>query len=116
VNYNKIILRKKDKIIADVISCRLTDLKYLVDEYKETKHLSRREKDILNEMIIFTEHYQLEDEDIDGNIIKPEKETLKKNKDMLDDLIYAFYNNRSLIDRTLKKLTENNQIDMLLDV
>ncbi len=116
VDDNKIILRKKDKIIADVISCRLTYLKDLVDEYKETKHLSRREKDILNEMIIFTEHYQLEDEDIDGNIIKPDKETLKKNKDMLDDLIYAFYNNRSLIDRTLKKLTENNQIDMLLDV
>jgi hypothetical protein len=116
VDDNKIILRKKDKIIADVISNRLTDLKDLVDEYKETKHLSRREKDILDEMIIFAEHYQLDDEDIDGNIIKPDKDTLKKNKEIFDDLIYAFYNNRLLIDRTLKKLTENNQIDMLLDV
>ena len=101
VDDNKIILRKMDKIIADVISNRLTDLKDLVDEYKETKHLSRREKDILDEMIIFAEHYQLDDEDIDGNIIKPDKDTLKKNKEIFDDLIYAFYNNRLLIDRTL---------------
>ena len=116
VDDNKLILRKKDKIIADIISSRLSDLKDLVNEYKQTKHLSRREKDIIDEMIIFAEHYQLEDEDIDGNIIKPDKNTLRKNKDIFDELIFAFYNNRSLIDRTLKKLTENNSMDMLLDV
>ena len=116
VDDNKLILRKKDQIIADIISSRLSDLKDLVNEYKQTKHLSRREKDIIDEMIIFAENYQLEDEDIDGNIIKPDKNTLRKNKDIFDELIFAFYNNRSLIDRTLKKLTENNSIDMLLDV
>jgi hypothetical protein len=112
VDENKLILRKKDKIIADIISNRLSDLKELVNEYKETKHLSKREKEILDEMIHIAENYNLDDEDIDGNMIKP----TKKTKEMFDELIYAFYNNRSLIDRTLKKLTENVTLDMLLDV
>jgi len=110
VDDNKIIIRKKDQIIADVISSRLSDLKDLVCEYKLTTHLSRREKDILDEIISFSENYKLEDEDIDGNIIKPDKDTLRKNKNMFDDLIYAFYNNRSLIDRTLKKITETEEL------
>ena len=115
VDDNKIILRKKDKIISDIISSRLSDLKDLVSQYKQTKHLSRREKDILDEMIKFTENYYLEDEDIDGKIIKPDKETLKKNKEMFDELIYAFYNNRLLIDKTLKKMSNTND-DFLIDV
>ena len=113
VDDNKIILRKKDKIISDIISSRLSDLKDLVSQYKQTKHLSRREKDILDEMIKFTENYYLEDEDIDGNIIKPDKETLKKNKDIYDELIYAFYNNRILVDNTLKKITSGMEIGLL---
>jgi len=80
VDDNKLIIAKKDKIIANVISCRLSDLKDLVIEYKETKHLSRREKNILDEMISFFEKYYLEDEDIDGNAIKQDKEVLKKIK------------------------------------
>ena len=113
VDDNKIILRKKDKIISDIISSRLSDLKDLVSQYKQTKHLSRREKDILDEMIKFTENYYLEDEDINGNIIKPDKETLKKNKEMFDELIYAFYNNRILVDNTLKKITSGMDIGLL---
>jgi hypothetical protein len=114
VDDNKLIIRKKDQIIANVISSRLSDLKDLVYEYKQTKHLSRREKDVLDEIITFSENYKLEDEDIDGNIIKPDKDTLRKNKNMFDDLICAFYNNRSLIDHTLKKLTEIDEFKTII--
>jgi hypothetical protein len=105
VDDNKLIIRKKDQIIADVISSRLSDLKDLVYEYKQTKHLSRREKDVLDEIITFSENYKLEDEDIDGNIIRPDKETTKKIKELYDELILMFYNDRDLVEQTLKQLT-----------
>ena len=120
VDDNKLIIVKKDQLIADVISSRLSNLKDLIAEYKQTKHLSRREKEILDEMITFFENYKLEDEDIDGNIIKLDKEIFRKNKNLFDELIYAFYNNRSLIDRTLKKITDsvglNTSQNAILDV
>jgi len=58
----------------------------------------------------------VEDEDIDGKIIKPDKEILRKNKNMFDNLICTFYNDRLLIDRTLKKLTESEELNIIKDI
>ena len=61
IDNNKLIIAKKDKIIADIVSCRLSDLKDLATEYKMTKHLTRREKTILDDIITYFDHYYLED-------------------------------------------------------
>jgi hypothetical protein len=113
VDENKIVLKKKDKIISDLLINRLSDLKDLIVEYKQTKHLTRTEKEILEELIFYIDNYYLENEDIDGNVIKPDKETLKRNKDIYDELIYEFYNNRLLVDNTLKKITSSMEIGLL---
>ena len=80
-------------------------------EYDKTKHLTRREKTILDDLILYFESYYIDDEDIDGNIIKPDKNALRKNKDIFDEIVCTFYNNRSLIDNSLKKISDTNEID-----
>jgi len=52
----------------------------------------------------------LEDEDIDGNIIRPDKETTKKIKDLYKELIYIFYNDRNLVEQTLKDIDKDNKL------
>ncbi len=101
---NKLVIRKKDKIIADIISNRVYDLNSLVEQYKQTKQLTKIELIFLDEMILFCKNYYLEDEDFDGNIIKPNKDILRKNQNMYDEVKCAFYNNRALIDNTLKRV------------
>ena len=112
-----IVLNKK-QIIADLITNRLYDLQQLVVKYKQTKFLSKKEIEILGSIIGFLKNSNLDDEDIDGNIIRPDKETTKKIKELYDELILMFYNDRDLVEQTLKQLTaELEQDDYLyLDV
>ena len=106
------------QIIADLITNRLYDLQQLVVKYKQTKFLSKKEIEILGSVIGFLKNSNLDDEDIDGNIVRPDRETTKKIKELYDELILMFYNDRDLVEQTLKQLTaELEQDDYLyLDV
>ena len=113
----KMIVQQKKQIIADLITNRLYDLQQLVIKYKQTKHLSKREIEILGSVIGFLKNSNLEDEDVDGNIIRPDKETTKKIKELYDELILMFYNDRDLVEQTLKQLTSELDTEILyLDV
>ena len=114
----KMIVQNKKQIIGDLITNRLYDLQQLVIKYKQTKFLSKKEIEILGSVIGFLKNSNLDDEDIDGNIIRPDKETTKKIKELYDELILMFYNDRDLVEQTLKQLTaELEQDDYLyLDV
>ncbi len=61
-------------------------------------------------MLIYLWSANLEDEDIDGNIIRPDKETTKKIKDLYKELIYIFYNDRNLVEQTLKDIDKDNKL------
>jgi len=110
VDDNKLISCNKIQLMLQLISSRLFDFKDLVTKYKQTKHLSHKEIEILETIIKFSEKCNLDDEDIDGNPIKIDKNILKKNKDFIDELICTFYNNRDLVEQTLKKLTDTKNI------
>ena len=108
VDDNKLISCNKINLMLQIISSRLFDLKDLVTKYKQTKYLTNREIEVLETIIKFSEKFNLEDEDIDGNPIKIDKNTLKKNKDFIDELICTFYNNRELVEQTLDTLTDKS--------
>ena len=56
----------------------------------------------------FLKSCNLEDEDIDGNIIKPNKDSLKKIKEFYKELIYIFYNDRNLVEKSLKDILDTD--------
>jgi len=98
----------ENQIISDLISYRLSDLEELVTKYKKTKHLSKKETEILISIMEFLKSCNLEDEDIDGNIIKPNKDSLKKIKEFYKELIYIFYNDRNLVEKSLKHILDSD--------
>jgi hypothetical protein len=114
---NKLIVKKKKQIIYDLINNRLTDFEQLIEKYKQSKHLTKRDFEILGEVIQFLKNSN-DDEDIDGNIIRPDKETSKKTKDLYEEIIYIFYNDRDLVEKTFKQIAqkENSDESTYLDI
>ena len=52
-----------------------------------------------------------DDEDINGNIIRPDKEANKKIKNLYEEIIYIFYNDRDLVEKTFKQIAQKDNSD-----
>ena len=92
---NKFITKDKYKIIADLISMRVYDMKSLSVNYKNK--LNTRELSFIKDIIVFLKTAYIESEDGNGNIIKGEKTSAKKLKDVYNQLLYMFYDNKDII-------------------
>jgi hypothetical protein len=109
---NKLTIKNKNQMIADLIAFRTSDLKKLINQYKDKRKISNKDLNILTNVLDFLKNCYLEDEDVDGNIIKPEKNTLKKIKDLYKELIYMFYDNREMVQ---KSIDSDNKSNVLLE-
>jgi len=52
-------------------------------------------------------------EDVDGNIIRPEKLVMKNIKELYKELTYIFYDNRDLVNKNITKISEDEMIAYL---
>jgi hypothetical protein len=95
IENNKFIIKDKNKIIADLITLRLDDLESLSIDYKNK--LSSKELSFIKDIINFLKTAYIETEDIDGNIVKGEKTSAKKLKDIYKQLLFMFYDNKDMI-------------------
>ena len=98
--------------MEEVIDCRISELEVLVDKLKENRKIGSNEYKMLTENIKFIKDNYMENEDIDGNIIKLDKETEKKIRSVYKDLIYLFYDNREMVSANMKKIIENVKEDI----
>jgi len=55
-------------------------------------------------------------EDVEGNIVKADKDTIKKLKAIHKDIIRLFYNNRSIVGKNMKRLLVEPIIDPLMKI
>ena len=114
VEDNKLVVKSKQEIIDNIISTRLPELEELVDEYKNENKLTKRECNILNDLIKFLKTAYIETEDVDGNIVKGDKETIKKLKNFHKEILRMFYNNRTMVGKNIKKLVVEPIINPLI--
>ena len=77
IDDNKLVIKNKDKMLTELIEMRLSDLKDLVSQYKANKKLPKKDLEILASVLEFLKTINLEDEDVEGNIIRPEKLVMK---------------------------------------
>ena len=96
---NKFITKDKNKIIADLITLRVDDLESLSIDYKNK--LCSRELSFIKNNIKFLRTAYIESEDVEGNIIKGEKTSAKKLKDIYKQLLFMFYDNKDIIKHKL---------------
>ena len=110
---NKLVIKNKNKTLTELIDLRLSDLKDLINQYKTNKRLPKKDLEVLASVLEFLKTINLEDEDIDGNIIRPEKSTLKNIKELYKELTYIFYDNRDSIIKNINKVSEEEMIAYL---
>jgi hypothetical protein len=92
---NKLITKNQNQIIADLITLRVDDLESLSIDYKNK--LCSRELFFINDIIDFLRTAYIETEDIDGNVVKGEKTSAKKLKDIYKQLLFMFHDNKDMI-------------------
>jgi hypothetical protein len=111
---NKLVIKNKNKTLTYLIDMRLSDLRDLINQYKTNKKLPKKDLEFLASVFELLKTMNLEDEDIDGNIIKPEKIRLKDIKELYKELAYMFYDNRDFVTKNITKVSE--EIIKYLDV
>ena len=52
-------------------------------------------------------------EDVEGNIIRPEKLVMKNIKELYKELTYIFYDNRDLVNKNITKISADEMIAYL---
>jgi DNA-directed RNA polymerase subunit RPC12/RpoP len=99
IKNNKFITKDKNKIIADLITIRVDDLESLSIDYKNK--LCSKELSFIKDIIEFLRTAYIETEDVDGNIIKGEKTSAKKLKEIYNQLLFMLYDNKDIIKQKL---------------
>ena len=113
---NKPVIKTKQEIIENIFNTRLPEMEELVEQYNDEDKLTKREYKILKELIKFLKTAYIETEDVEGNIVKADKDTIKKLKTIHKNIIHMFYNNRSMVGKNMKKLIVEPIINPLMKI
>ena len=113
---NKLVVKTKTEIISEVISTRLPNLpgfkeaqsslrlrESVAEKCYEEKLLTKREYTTIKEVITFLKTAYIETEDMDGNIVKGDKQMVKKLKTLYKKLTHMFYDNREMVNKNMKQ-------------
>jgi hypothetical protein len=104
VKNKQLIAKNQNAIIEDLINFRVEEMEELADIYKEENKLTKTEYNDLKELITFLQTSYLETEDVDGNVIKGDKDTTKKLKKIHKTIKELLYNNRLMVGQNIKKV------------
>ena len=91
---NKFITKDKNQIIAELITLRVDDLESLSIDYRNK--LCSRELSFIKDIIEFLRTAYIETEDVDGNIVKGEKNSARKLKEIYKQLLFMLYDNKDI--------------------
>ena len=103
VENGKFVSKKINKIVDDVIDVRVPELKNHAKNFKNKQKITDREYNNINKKLDFVKNTYIETEDIDGNIVKGDKNDVKKLKDERSDIVNAIYDNKKVIMENIKK-------------
>jgi hypothetical protein len=116
VEDNKLVMKNKNKIIEELIQNRLPEIKNFAQNYLANRKISRKEYDFVISSINFLETSFFETEDVDGNIIKGDKDTVKKLKEIYKELLYQFYDYRKMVSENIKLLLLEPLVNPIMDI
>jgi hypothetical protein len=110
----KFVLEDKKTIISDMISRMAQHIEYISNQ---TKPISKKQRELLFDNFNWLKHFDFTDEDIDGNLIKSDKDLIEKYKKIYNKYELLLYNNRHMITNknqlNNKSNVGNNFIDVL---
>jgi hypothetical protein len=108
----KFILEDKKTIISEMITRMAQNIEYISNQ---TKPISKKQRELLFDNFNWLKHFDFTDEDIDGNIIKSDKDLIEKYKKIYNKYELLLYNNRHMItnkDKILLTQPNNDFMDV----
>ena len=115
VENNILVAKSIREILKLIINTRLPEIEDLMEQFAEKKLLSQIEIHTLKEIINFLKDAYLETEDVDGNIVKADKEMACKLRDFYDKLKLMIYNNNEMVNKNITKFLIDPLFDPLLE-
>jgi hypothetical protein len=115
----KFVTKTFAQITDELINTRLPELEQYARDYRDQKKINLREYNTIKKTLDFLKNTYIETEDVDGNIIKGDKNDVKKLKNELGNVINAMYDNKKTILSNIDKCAKNNdnkQIKLIMDV
>jgi hypothetical protein len=111
----KFVVEDKKTIISDMISRMAQHIENISNQ---TKPISKKQRQILFDNFNWLKHFDFTDEDVDGNIIKSDKDLIEKYKKIYNKYELLLYNNRHMITNKNQSINNktnirNNFIDVL---
>ena len=89
----------------------------LADKYFNEDRITKKVYDAVIKSVKFLRNSYFQTEDVDGNIVKGDKDMTKELREKYEELICMFYNNRQLIDdnyeQILSQINELNKLNEL---
>ena len=112
----KFVTKTFAQITDELINTRLPELEQYARDYRDQKKINLREYNVIKKTLDFLKNTYIETEDIDGNIVKGDKNDVKKLKNELGNVINAMYDNRETILSNIDKCakgSDNKQIKLI---
>ena len=103
----KFVVEDKKTIISDMISRMAQHIENISNQ---TKPISKKQRQILFDNFNWLKHFDFTDEDVDGNIIKSDKDLIEKYKKIYNKYELLLYNNRHMF--TNKNQSTNNKTNI----
>jgi hypothetical protein len=129
VENNVLVAKSVREILELVVNTRLPEIEELMDKFSEKNLLTPIEIHTLKETINFLKNAYLvgafgstlksfafrETEDVDGNIVKANKDMARKLKDFYEKLKLMIYNNNEMVNKNITKFLIDPLFDPLLE-
>ena len=106
---DKLMIKNRKEVISELISMRTSDLEELLNENYQNKKITKKDFEIITNIIDFLKYSYFETEDVDGNIIKADSDMIKSLRKHYEDIILLFYNSREIISKNINSNTTSNQ-------
>lgn len=106
---DKILTKNRKEVISELISMRTSDLEDLLNDNYQNKKITKRDFEIITNILDFLKYSYFETEDVDGNTIRADSDMIKCLRKHYEDIILLFYNSRELISKNINSNTTSNQ-------
>jgi hypothetical protein len=115
VENNVLVAKPIRQILELIINTRLPEMEDLMEQFTEKKILHQHEISAIKEIINFLKNAYLETEDVDGNVVKADKEMARILRDIYEKLKLMIYNNNDMVNKNLAKFLLEPLFDPLLE-
>ena len=104
----KFVTKTFNEITEELINTHVPELQQYAKDFRDQKKITAREYDIIIKTLNFLKNTYVETEDVEGNIVKGDKNDVKKLKQQHGQIINVIYDNRNIITKNID-LCENNK-------